>query len=242
MSSYEELTALLRESAAQTVALAQRTVRTAEGQARYGEPIGAVIEVDENGNKIDSKAADDQSTEAESGEGGDQVSTDTQNKLLTALVSRGAQPQLAKQAVEKLPEESKAQSFIEKLQELDIASKQKVDRDPNNRTGEETQLLEEAKEVRIVQWRGQDIEVPKGARIGQVPPTGDFPALFYWYDSTTGEVHGRQSDGKLLPPMKVPAGASLKTFFDELKKAGGPSAPLQNNKLMERYQFNDQGR
>lgn len=222
-----------------TVSLALRTVRTAEGERRYGEPIGAVIETDDQ-EPTDSGDSggqgDSDKTAGEDRKSSPAVQQETAQKLVDSLVSRGAKATQAKDAVKAVQSEDLAQSFLARLDALsDLKSRQVTipNAETDGSVASNVGALEKAQEeYRLVRWRGQDIQVPKGARVGQVPGHGKFPAVFYWFDAATSEVHGKLATGDIIPPIELPAGRSLKSFFSEYVKSGGSGFPLKQKKKL----------
>ena len=178
-----------------------------------------------------------------------------QATLVKLLIEKGADPVVAQKAVDQLEGNSpqQIQLFIARLKEQAQGELpgQVNWATPNNQTsppgsnpipdpktkeapskpipspGKEDQKEDPDAKTEIYHWKGQDIRVPKDARVGtlpaQVPGT---PAFLFWYDPNTGEVSGVDDSGNSVPSRKLPAGSSVKAFFKNLQEVGGVKSGL----------------
>ncbi len=176
--------------------------------------------------------------------------------LIKLLVEKGADPELAQKAVDQLEGNSpqQIQMFIARLKEQSqgglsgqvnwaVPNNQvappasKPIPDPEEKSapskpipdpeGEKEETEDPDAKTEIYHWKGQDIRVPKDARVGtlpaQVPGT---PAFLFWYDPNTGEVSGVDDSGNSVPSRKLPSGSSVKAFFKNLQEVGGVKSGL----------------
>lgn len=213
---------LLSKLNASSVSLASRTVKTPEGEKKYGQPIGSIIQVDEGELEDDGSKGGKDDPDKENGQpASNEVQEKTAKGLVQELVKRGARLQTAREAIEDLDNEGQANAFLERLLADDTApTGVPLDRNkkPEYKTKDAIPTEDGPVETKIVRWRGQNIEVPKGARTGQVPGLGGSEAVFYWYDAQKGEVHGIDVDGTKFPTYKVPAGSSIANVFGQFRK------------------------
>lgn len=170
--------------------------------------------------------------------------TAAKGALVKLLLQKGALEARADIAVEQLAKGSTAaqlQLFMNRLKgieqgnlpaqleniDFDPAAEAPAAKDPQSQDAPpQIDAVEEDKKgevkTEIFHWKGRDVRVPVGARVGTLPPqVPGTPAFFFWYDPETGMVSGVDDSGNNVPSRKLPSGNSVRKFFASLDEVGG---------------------